>query len=70
LPLFNYFGLTEAILFEFMPTQGPLNLTISSFGSQAPSTPNWVSYLSILIWIPALYLLVYKIFVLRVVKSK
>ena len=70
LPLFNYFGLTDNIIFEFMPTQGPLNLTISSFGSQVPSNPNWISYLSILIWIPVLYLFVYKIFIKRVAKSK
>jgi fluoroquinolone transport system permease protein len=70
LPLFNYFGLTDNLIFEFTPTQGPLNLTISSFGTELPSTPNWISYLSILIWIPVLYLFVYKIFIKRVVKSK
>ncbi len=70
LPLLNYFGLTDNFIFEFTPTQGPLNLTISSFGSEAPSNPNWISYLSILIWIPALYLFVYKIFINRVAKSK
>jgi len=70
LPLFNYFGLTDQVIFEFTPTQGPLNLMISSFGSQAPSNPNWVSYLSTLIWIPVLYLLVYNIFIKRVAKSK
>jgi len=70
LPLLNYFGLTDNLLFAFVPTQGALNLTISSFGSQVPSHPNWVSYLSILIWIPILYLFAYKVFLKRVVKSK
>jgi fluoroquinolone transport system permease protein len=69
LPLLNYFGLTDNFYFELTPTQGPLNLTISSFGTQAPSTANWISYLSILIWIPILYLFVYKIFTARVAKS-
>jgi hypothetical protein len=69
LPLFNYFGLTNNFIFEFTPTQGPLNLTISSFSSQVPSNPNWVSYLSLLIWIPVLYLFVAKIFIKRVAKS-
>lgn len=70
LPLLNYFGLTDNFFSEFLPTQGPLNLTISSFGSQDPGNPNWISYLSMLIWIPTLYLFVYKLFVNRVAKSK
>jgi len=69
LPLLNYFGLTNYIIFEFTPIQGPLNLTISSFGSQLPANPNSISYLSIVLWIPALYLFVYNVFYNRVVKS-
>lgn len=70
LPLLNYFGVTETALFEFLPTQGPLNLTIAAFGSTKTSLPTWLSCLSMVLWIPLVYLFVYRIFVQRVVKSK
>jgi len=70
LPLLNYFGVTESFLFQFTPTQGPLNLTISAFDSTNTSFPAWISCVSMLVWIPLIYLFVYRIFVHRVVKSK
>jgi len=69
LPLLNYFGITDILLFRFLPTQGPLDLLISSFSAEAPSQANWISYLSILLWIPLLYFSAYKLFVHRVIKS-
>lgn|SRR3989338_6650763 len=70
LPLLNYFGVTDSFIFQCTPTQGPLNLTISAFGSTKTSFPTWLSCVSMLVWIPLVYLFVYRIFVQRVVKSK
>ena len=69
LPLFNYFGLTDMVLFEFTPIHGPLLLTINSFHSTASNTGILFGYASTLFWIPVLYLGVYKLFVKKVVKS-
>lgn len=69
LPLFNYLGLSDIALFRYTPIQGPLNLTVFSFSPQADIWPIIWSYLSSILWIPILYIVVFKVFVKRMIKS-
>lgn len=69
LPLFNYFGLTDADIFKLSPIQGPLDLTVYSFGTNTEIDYVLWAYLSSIIWIPFLYFIVYKTFVKRVIKA-
>lgn len=69
LPLFNYFGVTNVNVFKLSPIQGPLDLTISSFNTNSEIVSVLWAYLSSLIWIPLLYMVVYKVFVKRIIKA-
>lgn len=66
LPLFNYFEITHSFLFRLTPIQGPLNLISSSFTNTHISSI-W-SYVGIIVWIPLLYLGIYRIFKVRMLK--
>lgn len=68
LPLLNYFELTEWSLLRVFPVQGGLNLTINSFADSPSSSELIFGYVSIAIWTPLLYWLVFRTFVSRVVK--
>jgi len=68
-PLFNFFGLTDIALFQFMPIQGALNLIVLSFNSSIDTMPISLSYLSLLLWIPLLYFVVYRIFIRRIINA-
>ncbi len=68
-PLLNYFGLTDIALFEFMPIQGALNLIVMSLGPTVEMMPVYLSYISLLLWIPLLYFIVYRIFIRRIVNA-
>lgn len=70
LPLINYFELTDIVMFEFTPVQGPLNLIISSFHPISDMTSVYIAYVSTIIWIPIVYGGVYRVFVKRIVKAK
>jgi len=69
LPLLNYFGLTDIALFQFTPIQGALNLIVISFDPSVETMPVYLSYLSLLLWIPVLYYGVYHIFIRRIVNA-
>ena len=70
LPLFNYFGVTDIFLFDFTPVNGALDLIIHSFeGSSLDSSTALMSYLSMAVWIPLLYLVTYKRFIQGIVKN-
>lgn len=69
LPLFNYFGLTDVWVFKLSPIQGALDLMIFSFQGLQDTLKIALAYLSVFIWIPILYLVVYRIFVNRVIKQ-
>lgn len=69
LPLLNYFGLTDIFLFQFTPIQGALNLIVIAFDPSIETIPVYLSYLSLLLWIPLLYLGVYHTFLRRIVNA-
>ena len=68
-PLLNYFGLTDIMFFKISPIQGSLNLIIHSLHQATDSGALYFGYISTLIWIPLLYLGVYRVFVKRIVKA-
>lgn len=69
LPLFNYFELTDTVLFKFTPVEGALNLIIDSFEDRHENTNTILNYGSMVIWILLLYTGVFKVFVNRIVKA-
>ena len=69
LPLLNYFGLTDISLFQIMPIQGALNLIVIAFDPSIETIPVYLNYISLLMWIPLLYLGVYRIFLSRIVNA-
>jgi fluoroquinolone transport system permease protein len=69
LPLLNYFELTDLSFLKLFPVQGGLNLMVNSY-TDAPNIREIIfGYLSIAVWTPFLYWLVYRIFMARVVKT-
>ncbi len=67
-PLLNYFELTDSWILSLSPIQGPLDLIIYSFRS-VDASPLLSALVRTVIWVPILYLGVYRIFVRRIVKS-
>jgi hypothetical protein len=69
LPLLNYFEVTDWSVLRLFPVQGGLNLMVNSYGG-TQSVPELVfGYLSIAVWTPLLYWLVYRTFVRRMVNQ-
>lgn len=65
LPLLNYFELTDLGIFKLFPVQGGLNLMVNSY-RQSPVFGELIfGYISIAVWTPLLYWLVYRTFVSR-----
>lgn len=68
LPLLNYFELTDWSFLRLFPVQGGLNLMVNSYANSPNLREIVFGYLSIAVWTPLLYWLVYRIFMARVVK--
>jgi hypothetical protein len=68
LPLLNYFEITDLSVLELFPIQGGLNLMVNSYREAPVSAEIIFGYISVAVWIPALYWLVYRIFISRVVR--
>lgn len=68
LPLLNYFELTDLSILKLFPVQGGLNLMVNSYRESMNAQEIIFGYLSIAVWTPLLYWLVYRIFMARVVK--
>ncbi|HEX6126556.1 MAG TPA: hypothetical protein VFZ23_14375 [Pyrinomonadaceae bacterium] len=69
LPLLNYFELTDWNILRLFPVQGGLNLMVNSY-TESPSVAEIVfGYISIAVWTPLLYWLVYRTFVSRMVRQ-
>jgi hypothetical protein len=69
LPLLNYFELTDLSILKLFPVQGGLNLMVNSYQESNNAQEIIFGYLSIAVWTPFLYWLVYRIFIARVVKT-
>lgn len=69
LPLLNYFGITDSILFYLSPIQGTLNLFTLSYGDSLSTIEILYSFSISLVWIIPLYIFVYKTFSSKMVNS-
>jgi len=69
LPLLNYFELTDLGIFKLFPVQGGLNLLVNSYGQSPVFGELIFGYISIAVWTPLLYWLVYRTFVSRMVTT-
>lgn len=69
LPLLNYFELTDLSILKVFPVQGGLNLMVNSYAESPNAREIIFGYLSIALWTPLVYWLVYRIFTARVVKT-
>lgn len=67
IPLLNYFEVTDIGFFRIFPAQGSLDLIINSYTDTPVVSQLLYGYISILIWIPLLYWLVYRAFILKIV---
>jgi fluoroquinolone transport system permease protein len=68
MPLLNYFELTDWSFLRLFPVQGGLSLMVNAY-TETPSTPELIfGYISIAVWVPLLYWLVYRVFVSRMVR--
>lgn len=68
LPLLNYFELTDLGFLKLFPVQGGLNLMVNSYAKSPDFGEIVFGYLSIVVWTPFLYWLVYRIFMARIIK--
>ena len=62
LPILNYFEVTDLSILKLFPVQGSLNLIINSYKTSPNFSELIFGYISIAVWIPLLYLFVYRIF--------
>ncbi len=67
LPLLNYFEVTNIGILRLFPAQGCLNLIKNSYAVFPSISQLIFGYVSILVWIPLLYWLVYRSFIIKVV---
>lgn len=67
LPLLNYFEITDLSVLKLFPVQGGLNLLVNSYRESPVPAELVFGYLSIAVWTPLLYRVVYRIFMARVV---
>ncbi len=68
LPLLNYFELTDIGILKLFPVQGGLNLMVNSYRETPQVGEVIYGYVSIAVWTPLLYWLVYRTFISRVVR--
>ena len=61
LPLLNYFELTDITFLNLFPVQGGLNLMVNSYREQPNSGEIVFGFVSIAVWTPLIYWLVYRI---------
>lgn len=69
LPLLNYYELTDLSFLKLFPVQGGLNLLVNSYRETPNSWEIIFGYISVFLWIPMLYWLVYRNFVSKVIKT-
>ena len=69
LPVLNYFEVTDLSIFNFFPVQGSLNLIVNSHKTSPNMSELIFGYISIAVWIPLLYLFVYRIFKSKLVNA-
>jgi len=62
LPLINYYELADIKLFYLLPVQGCLTLIANSYKETIDLSEMLLGYLSVFIWIPVLYVFVFRIF--------
>lgn len=67
-PLLNYFELTAIDVFYILPVQGTLNLIVGSFDPEVGNGALAYGYLSMLLWLPSLYYIVYQSFTRKMVE--
>lgn len=68
-PLLNYFGVTDLLLFDLMPTAGCIWLLDNSFQEVSDPSEILLGYLSMVIWLVGLYVLVYRTFMKKIVNA-
>lgn len=68
LPLLNYFELTNFGFLRLFPVHGGLNLLVNSYAETPVLSEIIFGYVSIFVWIPLLYWLVFRIFIGRGIK--
>lgn len=69
LPILNYFEVTNLIIFNFFPIQGSLYLIVNSYKTSPDISELIFGYISIAVWIPLLYLFVYRTFKSKLVNA-
>lgn len=68
LPLLNYFELTDWVFLWVFPVQGGLSLMVNAY-TESPSIAELIfGYISIAVWLPLIYWVVYRIFVSKMVR--
>lgn len=69
LPLLNFFEVTNVKAFSFLPTQACLNLIDYSYQKNLSLSFQdlLLNYLQLLLWIPALYYLSFRLFILKII---
>lgn len=68
LPLLNYFELTDWGFLRLFPVQGGLSLMVNAYAETPSVSELMFGYISIIVWIPLLYWIVYQIFMSRMVR--
>lgn len=66
LPLLNYFELTDLSVLKLFPVQGGLYLIVNSYQEQPNFAEVIFGCISIAVWTPLLYWLVYRIFTRKI----
>jgi fluoroquinolone transport system permease protein len=66
LPLLNYFELTDLSFLKLFPVQGGLNLMVNSYRDQPNFGEVIFGFISIAVWTPPLYWVVYRIFAMKI----
>lgn len=69
LPILNYFEVTDLSVFKFFPLQGSLYLIDNSYKISPNYSELIFGYISIAVWIPLLYLFVYRTFKSKLVNA-
>ena len=69
LPMLNFFGILESSIFAILPTQGCLDLIIRAFNDSGNLLSIPLAYASIVFWIVAIYFLIYRIFMKKMVNA-
>lgn len=67
LPLLNYFEITELSILKLFPVQGGLSLMVNSYTPEPKFLETILGFVSIIVWTPLLYWVVYRTFARRMV---